>query len=69
LCSTPSRQDKKPSVFGFEVNPFEWLYYAFFSGIIFQVVLSYLENLSLGYSEAKGVLGIILRKYNKWFRI
>jgi hypothetical protein len=23
----PSRQDKKPSVFGFEVNPFEWLYY------------------------------------------
>lgn len=59
---------KNPSVFGFEVNPFEWLYYAFFSGIIFQLVLSYLENLSsLGYSEAKGVLGIILRKYNKWF--
>jgi hypothetical protein len=35
-------QDKTER-FGFEVNPFEWLYYAFFSGIIFQLVLSYLE--------------------------
>lgn len=59
---------KNPTVLGFEVNPFEWLYYVVFSGIVFQLVISWLENLSsLGYAEAKGILGIVLRKYNKWF--
>jgi hypothetical protein len=59
---------KNPTVLNFEVNPFEWLYYVYFTGIIFQLVISYLENLgTLGYSEAKGILGIILRKSNKWF--
>ncbi|HBK83503.1 MAG TPA: holin [Flavobacterium sp.] len=59
---------KLPKVLGFDINPFEWLYFVVFAGIIFQLVISWLENLSvLGYSEAKGLLGIILRKYNKWF--
>ena len=52
----------------FEVNPFMWLYYTVFTAIMLQLVISYLENLgSLGYKEAKGLVGIILRKYNKWF--
>lgn len=67
LYSLSSRM-KNPSVLGIELNPFEWLYYVFFTGIIFQLVISYLENLAaLGYDEANGIMGIILRKYNKWF--
>ena len=57
-----------PSVLGFEVNPFQWLYYVVFTGIVFQLVISWLENLaSLGYNEARGIVGVILRKYNQWF--
>jgi hypothetical protein len=63
-----SSRIKTPELLGFEVNPFQWLYYVVFAGIIFQLVISWLENLSvLGYSEAKGLLGVVLRKYNKWF--
>jgi hypothetical protein len=55
-------------IIGFEINPFGWLYYIVLVGIVFQMVISYLENLSiLGYSEAKGLLGVILRKFNTWF--
>lgn len=53
---------------GFEINPIGWLYYIVFVSIIFQLVISYFENLGvLGYREAGGIAGIILRKYNKWF--
>ncbi|MFA9191120.1 phage holin family protein [Flavobacterium sp. FZUC8N2.13] len=57
-----------PTVLGLEVNPYEWLYYVVFTSIVFQLVISWLENLAaLGYSEARGLIGILLRKYNKWF--
>ncbi|MBL7868889.1 MAG: phage holin family protein [Flavobacterium lindanitolerans] len=63
-----SSKTKSIEFIGFEVNPFGWLYYIVFVGIVFQMVISYLENLSaLGYSEAKGIHGVILRKFNKWF--
>lgn len=53
---------------GFDINPFGWLYYIVLVGIVFQMVISWLENLSaLGYAEAKGLHGLILRKFNKWF--
>jgi hypothetical protein len=56
------------TLIGFEINPFGWLYYIVLVGIVFQMVISYLENLSfLGYAEAKGILGVVLRKYNQWF--
>jgi hypothetical protein len=59
---------QSPTVLGLEVNPYEWLYYIVFTGIVFQLLISWLENLAtLGYSEANGLVGIILRKYNKWF--
>ncbi len=57
-----------PDFLGFEVNPFKWLYYMVFLMIVFQLFISWMENLAvLGYSEAKGILGIALRKFNKWF--
>lgn len=57
-----------PTVLGLEVNPYEWLYYVVFTGIVFQLIISWLENLAaLGYSEARGLVGVILRKFNKWF--
>lgn len=53
---------------GFELNPFRAVYYIVFVAIIMQLIISYFENLGvLGYSEAKGIAGIVLRKYNKWF--
>lgn len=53
---------------GFELNPFGWVYYVVVVAITFQMLISWLENLgNLGYKEAGGLAGIILRKYNKWF--
>lgn len=53
---------------GVEVNPFQWLYYMAVVWILFQFLISYLENLSgLGYHKLKGLIGIILRKFNQWF--
>ncbi|QEE51033.1 hypothetical protein FUA48_16050 [Flavobacterium alkalisoli] len=67
LYTFASKMESKVIV-GFEINPFGWLYYIVFVGIVFQMVISYLENLSaLGYAEAKGLHGVVLRKFNKWF--
>ena len=58
----------KGDILGVEINPFGWLYYIVLSWIIVQMLISYLENLSiLGYKEASGIKGVILRKFNKWF--
>lgn len=63
-----SSKTKTLDFVGFEVNPMSWLYYMVFVMIIFQLVISYFENLGvLGYKEAGGISGMILRKYNKWF--
>lgn len=63
-----SETTKHKSFIGFDVNPLGWLYYVVMVAIVFQLVISYLENLgNLGYKEARGIAGIVLRKYNKWF--
>lgn len=68
MLYTFAERTKKIDFVGFEVNPMGWLYYAVFVGITFQLVISYFENLgNLGYKEARGIAGIILRKFNKWF--
>jgi len=68
MLHTLASRMKFPEILNLELNPFMWLYYTFFIVIVFQLFLSYLENLStLGYAEARGLVGIILRKYNKWF--
>ena len=57
-----------PELFGLNVNPFRWLYYMIFTGIVMQLIISCFENLGkLGYKEAKGLTGFILRTFNKWF--
>lgn len=57
-----------PDIMGVSLNPFLWLYYAVFIGIVFQLVASYMENLgALGYKESKSIAGFVLRKLNTWF--
>ncbi len=59
---------KNPEILGLDVNPFKWVYWIVLVMIIGQFVISYFENLSsLGYNEARGPLGMMLRKYNQWF--
>lgn len=58
-----SKQVDVPKIGGFEMNPLVWLYYAVFVGIIFQLVVSVLENLAnLGYKETSKLIGPIIRK-------
>lgn len=65
---TFSAKTEKLEFIGFEVNPMKWVYYVVFVWIIFQLLISWFENLSaLGYKEMKGLVGILLRKGNKWF--
>jgi len=57
-----------PQILGYEVNPFMWLYYTFFIGIVFQLFISWMENLGmLGWKETKTLAGFVLRKLNKYF--
>lgn len=57
-----------PDVAGVEMNPFKWLYYTVFIAIVFQLVISWFENLGeLGYKETRTIAGFILRKFNTWF--
>ncbi|MFA9212472.1 MAG: phage holin family protein [Candidatus Methylacidiphilales bacterium] len=57
-----------PDVLGISLNPFTWLYYAVFTGIVLQLFISWFENLGcLGYKETKTLAGFILRKFNNWF--
>jgi len=53
---------------GVEMDPFLWLYHAFSVAIVFQLIVSLLENLGrLGFKESKSIGGVILKKFNKWF--
>jgi hypothetical protein len=57
-----------PVILGFDVNPFMWLYYTVFIAIVFQLFISWMENLGcLGYKETRTIAGFVLRKFNKWF--
>jgi hypothetical protein len=68
MLYTFSSKTKSIDFIGFDINPMGWLYYMVFVAIVFQLVISYFENLGvLGYKEAKGISGIVLRRYNKWF--
>ncbi len=59
---------KFPSIMNFQLNPFIVVYWAFLAGVIYQLFISLLENLvALGFHEADGVLGFVIRKYNKYF--
>lgn len=57
-----------PSILDLEIDPFKWLYWAVLLAIIWQLIISVLENLdSLGFSWAKIIIKIINKKFNKQF--
>jgi hypothetical protein len=57
-----------PAIMDFELDPFIIFYWAFLAGTIYQLLKSLLENMvALGYAEANGVLGFIVRKFNTYF--
>ncbi len=59
-----------PEVGGFEFDPFGWLYWAVLIAIIWQLLVSVLENLStLKYAFAGVLLKVINRKFYKAFEI
>ena len=59
-----------PSIGGFEFDPFHWLYWIVLIAIIWQLVVSLLENLdSLGFRFAKVLLKIINKKFYKTFEL
>ena len=53
-----------------ELDPFAWLYWAVLLGIIWQLLVSLLENLdSLGVRYAKTLIRIINKKFYKHFEL
>lgn len=57
---------KTPSIEGFELNPFNWLYWIVLFVIIWQLLISVLENLSvLGFDWADKLIDIINFKVNR----
>lgn len=59
-----------PEVAGFEFDPFLWMYWAVLIAIIWQLLVSVLENLeTLGFQGATIILKIINKKFYKTFEI
>lgn len=59
-----------PPLFDLEINPLRWLYYTTLVFIIFQLLLSWMENLGkLGYNEAEKLSKIFKGKLSEWFEI
>ncbi|WP_027391775.1 phage holin family protein [Aquimarina latercula] len=59
-----------PSVLGYEIDPFVWLYWTVLLVIIWQLLVSLLENLdALGYRYASTLLKIINKQFYKHFDI
>lgn len=59
-----------PTLGEFEFDPFHWLYWVVLIAIIWQLIVSLLENLdSLGFKFAKVLLRIINKKFYKTFDI
>jgi phage-related holin len=57
-------------IMDYELDPFSWLYWAVLLGIIWQLLISLLENLdSLGFRYAKIMITIINKKFYKQFEL
>lgn len=64
VLNTFSKNIVFPIVFGYEVDPFTWLYYTVLMVIIWQLLVSLLENLDvLGVPFASKLLKIINKKF------
>jgi len=70
ILHTFSANVEFPSLGGFEFDPFHWLYWIVLIGIIWQLLVSLLENLDcLGFRFAKVLLKIINKKFYKTFEL
>ena len=59
-----------PVIMGYELDPFVWLYWAVLLGIIWQLLVSLLENLSvLGFKWADVIIRILNKKFYTKFKI
>lgn len=63
-----SKNTNFPSIQGYELDVFLWLYWTVLTVIIWQLVISLLENFdSLGFKWAKVALRIINKRFHKQF--
>lgn len=70
ILNTFSKNSDFPVVMGYEVDPFTWLYWAYIIAVIWQLLVSLLENYkTLGYKFAEVLLKIINKKFYKTFEI
>lgn len=70
ILNTMSKNADFPTIQGYELDPFLWLYWTVLIVIIWQLVVSLLENLNdLGFKWAKILLKIINKKFYKKFDI
>lgn len=70
LLNLFAKQLDAPDILGVSLNPFTWLYYSVFVGLVFQMIISYLENLSsLGYAQMDNIIGMLFRKMNTIFEM
>lgn len=70
ILNTFAANSSFPIIMGYEVDPFVWLYWVYLIGIIWQLLVSLLENYkSLGYKWADVLLKIINKKFYNQFDI
>ncbi|MGY6649108.1 phage holin family protein [Wenyingzhuangia sp. IMCC45574] len=70
ILNTFSKHSQFPSVNGYELDPFLWLYWTVLLVVIWQLTVSLLENLeSLGFKWAKLLLRILNKRFYKQFDI
>lgn len=70
LLNNLSANIAMPPLFDLEINPLQWIYYVALLFIIFQLLVSLLENWGkLGYNEAAKLSKIFKGKFSSYFEI
>lgn len=70
ILNTFAKNAEFIKIMDMEMDPFAWLYWAVLLGIIWQLLVSLLENLdSLGVKYAKTLIKIINKKFYKQFEL
>lgn len=70
ILNTFSQHSHFPTIKGFELDPFLWLYWTVLIVVIWQLTVSLLENLEeLGFKWARVLLRIINKRFYKQFDI
>lgn len=68
ILNTFAANSNFPVIMGYEIDPFLWLYWVYLLGVIWQLLVSLLENYKcLGYKWADVLLKIINKKFYNQF--